>query len=615
MKNYILLVSGVVLFLALTSFASTQEMPSSTRAAWIPDTEKLLVVNEQQRPLFWDIVAECPFYTGDRHEGAVIDVLVSDNGRLAVSSDITKRIKIWDVATGMEKHELVGFESPSSAISFTNGNKEMVLGDWSGVVKHWSLERFSEQNRFKAFDTPVFSLSTYYPKHLIAVGAGSGELLLWDSQFNIQVQKIFAHKSVVSAIKFAEEGETLVSASDDGSVLVWNYESDRKRYIRLEPGRVKIRSLDVSPDNQYILIGAETGVMYLIDLHLGTIVYRFNVSDDPLQLVKFTNEFEALLVDHNYRIWNFILATKRLKPVGEISREFIVPFSMDDRRGSDWLEKKSGMEFEWVSGGCFDIGCDARSDRYCSKDNMPAKNVCVNDYWMAKDEVSRDQWVKVMQQTLPFINIEMPLLQQDIEEKGEIAASGIPWHGAQDFTCRMNRLTRGNFRLPTEAEWEYACENAVETKKIKQLELDETWHKSTSVEQKLTQIRSAAQEDNEAIAPSWLGRVDIRGMHSGVSEWVLDIYSRFGYQYEMRYTPIFLKDDLYYFYNQETERVKRGGGWDRGVSVPECTARYFNTESDIHDLQTGLRLIIPIEPVGGLQSPTSIRFQANNWAN
>jgi len=606
-KNYKLTVFFILFFGVNISYGQLISRPSETRVAWVPGGGQLFVVNDKHRPLFWDRVMECPLYVNKKHDVPILNVLVSENGRLAVTSDIARKIKIWDVATGAELHEVIGFEHPVSAIEFTKNSRELVLGDWGGEVKQWSLESLSEITRFKAFDVPVFSISIYDPKHLIAVGGANGELLLWDAQFGRVLKQFVAHQAAVSQIRFAIDGKYIVSAGDDGQVLIWHHESDVKRYIKLENKPLKIRSLDISPDSQYILVGTETGKMYLIDLRIGNIAYQFQVSDNPLQLVKFTNNFEALLVDKNYRVWDFILATHHLKPVGEISRAAITPRSMDQFRGEDWLEDKAGIEFVWVDGGCFDIGCDAKSDRNCTKDNMPAKNICVNDYWIAKNEVSRPQWLKVMKQTLPFINIKVPLLQQGLEENDVLSASGISWYGTRDFVCKLNQTTQGNFRIPSEAEWEYACENAIETKKLKQLELDEQWRKESSVRYKLAAIKDAMFPDKEDMILSWRGSIDVRGMHSGVSEWVLDIYNRFGYQYDKRYAPIFLNDDLYYFYNQSTERVKRGGSWDTGISVPECVARQYNFETDEHDLKTGMRLVIPIELHDDLQVPTFVQ--------
>ncbi len=605
-KSYNWIAFFALFFSVNICYAQFIKRPSATRVAWVPNSEELFVVNDNHRPLFWNTVMECPLYTNKKHNDPIINMLVSESGRLAITSDITQKIKIWDVATGTELHEVIGFEHPVSAIEFTNTSRELVLGDWGGVVKQWSLESFSEMNRFKAFDVPVFSLSVYDLKHLITVGGANGELLLWDAQFGKALKRFMAHRAPVAQIKFTADGRYIVSAGDDGQLLIWQYEQDVKRYIQLEKHPLKIRSLDISPDSQYILVGTERGEMYLVDLRIGRIIYQFHVSDEPLQLVKFTNNFEALLVDKHYRVWNFILATHRLKPVGEISRAAITPRSMQAFRGDDWQDSKSGMEFVWVDGGCFDIGCDTKSDRNCTKDNMPAKNVCVNDYWIAQNEVSTQEWLKVMQQTLPFINVKVPLLQQDIEENGRSSASGISWYGARDFVCKFNQTTQGNFRIPSEAEWEYACENAIETKKLKQLELDPEWRKTSSIKQKLAEIKNTPFTDKNT-APSWRGSVDVRGMHSGVSEWVLDIYSRFGYQYDKRYAPVFLTDDLYYFYNQSTERVKRGGSWDTGISVPECIARQYNFETDEHDLKTGLRLVIPLEVYDGLQSPRFIQ--------
>ncbi len=547
---------------------------SATRVAWLPGSEKLLVINAQQRPLLWDTVAECPFYFHNQHNEDVIQVVVSDNARLAVSSTIDKKIKIWDVATGAEKHEIIGFNQPASAIAFTKGAKTLLLGDWSGVVKQWDLDSFTEQGRFKAFDSAIFSMALYYPNHLIALGSADGEILLWDMQLGQVVHRFFGHKQAVSAIKFTNDGRYIVSAGDDGQLLIWNYADNKLRNIKLKTDLQRVQSLDVSSDGQYILVGLGNGLMYLVDLQAGEIVYQSKLSNTALQLVKFKNNFEALLVDRDYRVWSFELATRKFRAISEISEQAIIPQSMETYKGQNWSDEQTGMEFSWINGGCFDMGCDAQGGKGCASDNMPAKNVCIDDYWIAKNEVTAPQWEKVMGANLSRSKIHMALLDKYVEENGVAVASGVSWHGAQDFVCRLNKISRADFRMPTEAEWEYACSNATETRQLKQINLGE----KVSKEAQLT--------------PPARATVDLQEMHSGVSEWVLDMYNREGYGHKHRYNPLYLENSLYYFYNQNVPRVKRGGGWDIGRTKQECIVRQFNSDLRGRDPKTGLRLTI-----------------------
>ena len=115
--------------------------------------------------------------------------------------------------------------------------------------------------------------------------------------------------------------------------------------------------------------------------------------------------------------------------------------------GAICAEPITGMEFVYVPGDCFQMGCD-ESDVECSSDEKPRHNVCLQGFWIGKYEVTNAQWQTIMKH-IPsnFQGANRPVEQ-------------VSWNDAQEFLKTLRSL--GDFggltpRLPTEAEWEYAC--------------------------------------------------------------------------------------------------------------------------------------------------------------
>jgi formylglycine-generating enzyme required for sulfatase activity len=64
--------------------------------------------------------------------------------------------------------------------------------------------------------------------------------------------------------------------------------------------------------------------------------------------------------------------------------------------GQIWKEPITGMEFVWVSEGCYEMGCgNWTSD--CYHDEKPLHEVCVDGFWMGKTEVTQGQWKQIRQ--------------------------------------------------------------------------------------------------------------------------------------------------------------------------------------------------------------------------
>lgn len=107
--------------------------------------------------------------------------------------------------------------------------------------------------------------------------------------------------------------------------------------------------------------------------------------------------------------------------------------------GTVWTEPKTGMEFAWMPSGCFEMGGDEK------KFEQPVHKVCVKGFWMGRTEVTQDQYRKVM-----GINPS--------EYRGSnLPVENVGWDDSTDFAEEMFAVTGIKVKLPTEAQWEYAC--------------------------------------------------------------------------------------------------------------------------------------------------------------
>ncbi len=102
-----------------------------------------------------------------------------------------------------------------------------------------------------------------------------------------------------------------------------------------------------------------------------------------------------------------------------------------------------------VAGGSFTMGCkDAQRDGSCEDDEKPAHTVRVSDFSIGKYEVTQAQWRAVMGSD-----------PSELYNKGcdQCPVERVSWNDIQDFLKKLNAQTGKRYRLPTEAEWEYAA--------------------------------------------------------------------------------------------------------------------------------------------------------------
>jgi formylglycine-generating enzyme required for sulfatase activity len=120
-----------------------------------------------------------------------------------------------------------------------------------------------------------------------------------------------------------------------------------------------------------------------------------------------------------------------------------------------------GMEFVLIPAGSFLMG-SSESDREASTFEKPQRRVTVsNPFYMGRHEVTQAQWEAVMgsnpytlDRSNPYYNL--PGMAERITRPNHPAT--VSWNDAQNFIRRLNQEEGGSrYRLPTEAEWEYAA--------------------------------------------------------------------------------------------------------------------------------------------------------------
>lgn len=216
-----------------------------------------------------------------------------------------------------------------------------------------------------------------------------------------------------------------------------------------------------------------------------------------------------------------------------------------------------GQKFVLIPAGSFIMGSPANEpDR---KDDETQHRVTISKpYYMMTTEVTQGQWRAVMGSN-----------PSKIKNCGDdCPVEQVSWDDAREFIRRLNAKEGTNrYRLPTEAEWEYAARAGSKTAycfgdKISSLD-SYAWY-SDNFGYKTHPTQPVGQ-----LKPNSWGLYD---MHGNVWEWCQDIYS------ERAYDILPARDPIYK--GQGSDRVLRGGSWfsfarscrsaDRGGNEPGC---------------------------------------------
>ena len=230
------------------------------------------------------------------------------------------------------------------------------------------------------------------------------------------------------------------------------------------------------------------------------------------------------------------------------------------------LDEHAGMAFVRIPGGCFRMGSDRGAG-----DEQPVHEVCVHqdgDFLIGQYEVTQAQWQAVMG------------MNPALSRRGErFPVENVSWNDIQAFLARLNEAGTGRYRLPTEAEWEYAARAGGQG--------DYWWGDETPVcdpgqrhGANIDGLRCPGATQEVGSYPA--NPFGLYEMHGNVWEWVEDAYAATAYLHHARQDPVATGDG--------DQRVFRGGSWLYPAEAARA-ARRDHHMPDFNFSHLGLRLI------------------------
>jgi formylglycine-generating enzyme required for sulfatase activity len=244
----------------------------------------------------------------------------------------------------------------------------------------------------------------------------------------------------------------------------------------------------------------------------------------------------------------------------------------ESRRGDQWVEPGTGMTFVRIESGSLMMGAppdeagrEAQEIRHRVELSRP--------FWLGVFEVTQREWQRVMDDN-----------PSHFRGDDRLPVESVTWFDVQAFLDRLTKRSPGNrFRLPTEAEWEYACRAGTETAyntgpslSPAQANVAESMARTVAGEGRTLTVGS--------FAPNAWGLHD---MHGNVWEWTEDEHCP--YASDPAVDPIGRCGSPL--------KVIRGGSWYFDAGSARCALRYTHRPQDL-GFSLGFRVVREPAPAG-----------------
>lgn len=255
-----------------------------------------------------------------------------------------------------------------------------------------------------------------------------------------------------------------------------------------------------------------------------------------------------------------------------------------------WIEPITSMTFVKIPKGCFQMGSNSGSSN-----EKPVHKVCLNSFWMAANEVTNKQFRifkscknSDLYNSKSYNTRSYNTMLLNLNEQPAVHVS---WDDAMAFIECLNRQNKATFRLPTEAEWEYAARAGTTS--------DWFWGDDPKMACQYANVFDESGKsrgtfpwpnypcsDSAPVTsavgdflPNPFGLHDILG---NVWEWCADVYAKDAYTHHSLNNPIYEDGD--------TLRVIRGGSWTNAPAIGRCSSRSRHTP-DFSSFYLGFRIV------------------------
>lgn len=257
------------------------------------------------------------------------------------------------------------------------------------------------------------------------------------------------------------------------------------------------------------------------------------------------------------------------------------------------------LDMTYISAGEFWMG--APDDEEGSGDaERPQHFVKVPHFFLGKYPITQDQYLAVMDKNPSSFT-------DDFKKSGDALhrpVENVSWDNAQKFCERLRVMTEKPYRLPTEAEWEYACRGVVTeekgealTKEIWNRKYYQPFHFGQTISDQVanydaTEVYGVGKEGEYREQTTPVGLLGVANsfglydMHGNVSEWCEDEY--LGDHERM------MTDDEAWTYKSHEVKIRRGGSF---FAAPKFCRSAFraNDFADVYTSSLGFRVAVSLE--------------------
>jgi WD40 repeat protein len=227
--------------------------------AFTADGQKLVTGHTDAHLRLWPISTSGSMSNSPQtltgHSGAIHTVAISQNGQWVASAAADQTIGLWQTTTSRCERVL-----PASAtlLAFSPNSQWLASAGEEASIALWQVDTGLQSHDLLGYEAPPSTLTFNPSGEWLASGRRDGAIQLWPLTQPTHCQLLMEHQRQVHSLAMSLDGTRLVSASHDGSVRWWDVPSGQPLGLWHHPGGQWIHSVMIDPSGEILAITSDS---------------------------------------------------------------------------------------------------------------------------------------------------------------------------------------------------------------------------------------------------------------------------------------------------------------------------------------------------------------------
>ncbi len=468
-----------------------------TCLALTPDGRKIVSGSHDKTVKVWDFSTGKLLQTFMQHTGGIGCLDVTPDGSQVISGSGDNTLKLWSIQNGQLNQTLSGHSRYISSIAVTADGQRGVSCSEDGTTRVWNLTSGKLVRKLSVKTGGATCVALHPNGKKIITGSIDRTLKVWSIASSKRPRTLTGHLGSITCVAVTPNGKQVVSGSLDKTLKVWGYDKGKQLYsltghsgyihcvVLTSDGKKAISgssdktikvwditngnildsyelddavfALAVSSDGKTLFAGCSSGRIHKLTMLMPgeTTVKEINKtpqpkpvpSTTPKPVPSFTSQPDLLIAPfsnrkatNRQRLWARHLKSEVII-TNSIEMNMVLIPSGEFRMGSGKSTSEITSQFR-IKGGTGDNVFNQEHPQHRVKIDKP--------FYLSATVVTQKQWKAVMNSS-PWKG------KKHIKEGDTYPATYVSWNDVQEFIQKLNQKEGVTYRLPSEAEWEYAC--------------------------------------------------------------------------------------------------------------------------------------------------------------